>query len=63
MWEIVIWLEDLAEEDDPARVLAAEHGISRPLIDAALRYREAYPDEVEARIALHHHDTAAADTR
>src|SRR5258708_2411188 len=63
VWEIVILLEDLAEEDDPARVLAAEHGISRPLIDAALRYREAYPDEVEARIALHHHDTAAADTQ
>jgi hypothetical protein len=58
-----MWLEDLADEDDPARVLAAENGISRPLIDAALRYRDAYPDEVEARIALHRHDTASADVR
>jgi len=58
-----MWLEDLADEDDPARVLAAEQGISRPLIDAALRYRQAYPDEVGARIALHRHDTAAADAR
>ena len=48
-------------EDDPVRVLAAEQDISRPLIDAALRYRDAYPDEVEARIALHRHDTGAAD--
>jgi ribbon-helix-helix CopG family protein len=63
VWEIVMWLEDLADEDDPALVLAAENGISRPLIDAALRYREAYPDELEARIALHRHDTAAADVR
>jgi hypothetical protein len=63
VWEIVMWLEDLAGEGDPVRVLAAEQDISRPLIDAALRYRDAYPDEVEARIALHRHDTAAADAR
>jgi hypothetical protein len=31
VWEIVMWLEDLADEDDPATVLAAEHDISRPL--------------------------------
>lgn len=58
-----MWLQDLADDQDPAQVLAAEQGISRSLIDAALRYQEAYPDEVEARIALHRHDTAAADTR
>ena len=63
VWEIVMWLEDLASEGDPVRVLAAEQDVSRPLIDAALRYRDAYPDEVEARIALHRHDTAAADAR
>jgi len=55
-----MWLEDLGG-DDPASVLAAEQDISRPLTDAAMRYREAYPDEIEARIALHRHDTAAAD--
>jgi hypothetical protein len=59
VWEIVMWLEDLPEGEDPARVLSDEQDISRPLIDAAVRYCEAYPDEVEARIALHRHDTAA----
>jgi hypothetical protein len=58
-----MWLEDLAEEGNRGWVLAAEQDISRPLIDAALRYREAYPDEVEARIALHGHDTGAADAQ
>ena len=58
-----MWLQDLAEEKDAAQVLAAEQGIARPLIDAALHYRDAYPDEVAARIALHRHDTAAADAR
>jgi hypothetical protein len=61
VWEIVMWLEDLADEEGPASLLAAEQGITRPLIDAALRYRDAYPDEVVARIALHRHETAAAD--
>jgi hypothetical protein len=63
VWEIVMWLQDLAEEKDPVRVLVAEQGISRPLIDAALRYQAAYPEEVESRIALHRHDTTAADAR
>jgi hypothetical protein len=58
-----MWLEELAGENDPARVLAAEQDVSRPLIDAALRYREAYPEEIAARIALHRYDTAAADAR
>src|SRR5215467_8824517 len=61
VWEILMWLEDLAAEDDPARLLAAEQDVPRPLIDAALRYAEAYREEIEARIALHRHDTAAAD--
>lgn len=60
VWEIVMWLDDLSDEDDPATVLTVEQDIPRPLIDAAMRYREAYPDEIEARIALHRHDTAAA---
>ena len=46
-----MWLQDLIEEKDPAQVLAAEQGISRALIDAALHYQEAYPDEVEARLS------------
>ncbi|MGH3273709.1 MAG: ribbon-helix-helix protein, CopG family [Streptosporangiaceae bacterium] len=63
VWEIVMWLEDLAGEADAARVLADEQGIARPLIDAALRYRDAYPEEIESRIALHRHDTALAGAK
>jgi hypothetical protein len=63
VWEIVMWLEDLAEEEDPVAALTADQGLPRPLIDAAMRYRDAYPEEVEARIALHRHETAAADAR
>jgi len=61
VWEIVMWLDDLSGEEDPAAVLAAEQGMARPLIDAALRYRDTYPAEIQARIALHRHETAAAD--
>jgi hypothetical protein len=35
-------------------------GLSRSLIEAALRYRDAYPEEIQARIELHRNDTAAA---
>ena len=40
---------------DPARVAA--------LLDAALRYQAAYPDEIAARIELHRTETATADAR
>jgi hypothetical protein len=36
---------------------------AQPQIDAALRYRAAYPDEIAARIELHRRETGAADTR
>ena len=63
VWEIVMWLDGLTDEDDPVVALAAEQSLSRTLIEAALRYRDGYPDEIEARIALHRHETAAADAR
>jgi hypothetical protein len=63
VWEIVLWLQDMTDEQDPEQVLAAEQNISRSVIDAALHYREAFPDEVERRIELHRHDSAAADER
>lgn len=63
VWEIAMWIEDLSAEENPAAVLAAEQNLARALIDAALRYRDAYPEEVEARIALHRHETAVADAR
>lgn len=60
VWEVAMWLEDLAGEADPAATLAEEQEIPRALIDAAVRYRGAYPDEVEARIALHRRESVAA---
>ena len=63
IWEVVMWLEDLAGEPDPVSALAAEQDLSRAQIDAALRYRDAYPEEIQARIELHRHETAAADVR
>jgi hypothetical protein len=47
-------------EMDPAAVLVEESTLTRAQIDAALRYRVGYPDEIDARIDLHRQDTAAA---
>jgi hypothetical protein len=55
-----MWVADLSSERDPAAVLAEESTLARVQIDAALRYRAAYPDEVDARIELHRLETAAA---
>jgi hypothetical protein len=63
IWEVVLWLEDLGSEADPVRTLSVEQDLSRAQIDAALRYRDAYPGEIQARIELHRHETAAADLR
>jgi hypothetical protein len=60
VWEVVMWVEELAGEMDPVAVMAEESTLSRAQIDAALRYRGAYPDEVDARIDLHRQETAAA---
>ena len=40
--------------------LVEESALTRAQIDAALRYRVAYPDEIDARIELHRQETAAA---
>jgi len=56
-----MWVDDLAGEPEPAALLAAESGLPRALVDAALRYRTAYPDEIVARIDLHRAETAGAD--
>jgi len=49
--------------EDPAAELATDGTVTRPQIDAALAYRAAYPDEIEARIELHRSETAAAEAR
>ncbi len=60
VWEVVMWVEELSGEGDPIAVLVEESTLTRPQIDAALRYRAAYPDEIDARIDLHRQETAAA---
>jgi hypothetical protein len=61
VWEIAMWIDDLAGVKDPVKTLAKDGVVTRAQIDAALRYRAAYPDEVQARIDLHRsHTTAAA---
>jgi hypothetical protein len=57
VWEVAMWVEDLAaeldSELDPVAALVEDSTFSRSQIDAALRYRVAFPDEVAARIELH----------
>jgi Ribbon-helix-helix protein, copG family len=60
VWEVVMWVEDLAAEPDPVGALVEEGVLTRAQVDAALRYRAAYPDEIAARIDLHRRETAAA---
>ena len=61
VWEVVMWVEDLAAEPDSVAALVEDSALSRSQVDAALRYRAAYPDEIVARIDLHRRETAAAD--
>lgn len=60
VWEVAMWIDDLSNEGDPVAQLVEESTLTRPQIDAALRYRGAYRDEVDARINLHRQETADA---
>lgn len=62
VWEVVMWVDELSGERDPLAVLVEESSLTRPQIDAALRYGVAYPDEIDARIELHRQETAAASS-
>jgi hypothetical protein len=62
-WEVAMWIEDLSRETDPIAALVEESFLTRPQIEAALRYRAAYPDEIDAHIQLHEQETAAASRR
>lgn len=62
VWEVAMWVEDLSNERDPVDVLAEDSALTRPQIEAAMRYRGAYPDEIDARIALHRQETADASS-
>jgi hypothetical protein len=60
VWEVAMWFEDLSGEADALATLVEDSVLGRAQIDAALRYRAAYPDEIDARIELHRRETAAA---
>jgi hypothetical protein len=60
VWEVAMWIDDLTAVKDPAKTLAKDGIVTRAQIDAALRYRTAYPDEIQARIDLHRSTSAAA---
>ena len=62
VWEIAMWIDDLGSGADPAE-LAVDGVVTHAQIEAALAYRAAYPDEIQARIDLHRADTAAAAAR
>jgi hypothetical protein len=62
VWEVAMWLDDIKGEPDPIASLSDDLGIKRALVEAANRYRHAYPDEVHARIELHRYETAVAGT-
>jgi hypothetical protein len=62
VWEVAMWMEDLAAEVDPFAALVEDSTLTRSLVDAALRYRAAYPHEIDARIELHRGETAAVET-
>ncbi len=61
VWEISMWVEDLASEPNPAATLVEESSLTRSQVDAALRYCAAHPQEIDARIELHRCETAAAE--
>jgi hypothetical protein len=61
VWEVAMWAEDLAAEADPVAALVEDSILTRSQVDAALRYRAAYPDEIAARIELHRRETGAAE--
>lgn len=48
-----MWVEELSDVRDPIATLAQEQDLTRAAIEVALGYRDAHPDEIDARIALH----------
>lgn len=62
VWEVSMWLEDLAGERDPLTALLEDSSLARSQVEAAMHYRAAYPEEIAARIELHRSATAAAET-
>jgi hypothetical protein len=62
VWEVAMWVDELSGEPDPVAALVNDLLLTRPKIEAALRYRTAYSEEIDARIELHCQETATAST-
>jgi hypothetical protein len=62
VWEVLMWLDDLAAEPDPVAALSEDSTLTAAQIDAARRYYAMYPDEIAARMDLHRRETSAAET-
>ena len=63
VWEVAMWIDDLGAVKDPAAELVADGIVTLAQVDAALAYRAAYSEEIQARIDLHRSETAAAEAR
>lgn len=63
VWEIAMWLSGTGPVDDPVAELITDRAITRAHVEAAVAYRAAYPEEIQARIDLHDAETAAASSR
>ena len=61
VWEVAMWIDDLGHAKDAVAELESDGVVTRAQIDAASRYRAMYPDEIAARIELHHTATTAAE--
>jgi hypothetical protein len=63
VWQIAMWLDDLGPIENPVAELVADGVVTRAQLDAAIGYRAAYPEEIQAWIDLHRSETAAIDAR
>jgi hypothetical protein len=60
VWEVAMWVEDLASDADPVAAHVAVSDLTRGPIEAALQCRAAYADETNARVELHRQEIAKA---
>lgn len=59
VWQVAMWLDDLAPGTDAASQLGADPIVTRSQIYAVLAYRAAYPAEIQTEIDRHRDATTA----
>lgn len=57
VWEIAMWVDEVVTDEGHVDMVVSESALSHPQVDAALRYRATYPEEISARIELHRHES------